>query len=201
MQEMWETGDRSLGWEDPLEEEMATHSSILAWEIPGTEEPGGFQFMGSQRAGHNWAHRHRAGWIKAWNLAPALWLNKYLSWSSSRSWPSSPSSNPLGACKFLWNGCQCQTSEPPRPASAGKACFQGTQSKRWTFWPCWGLGAISYCFVLAEKIRNVGGWLCWRENKMLLSWYGHRVWRHLVFHISGNIKVMRSYVMFNHWHT
>ena len=137
----------------------------------------------------------RAGWLKAWNLAPALWLNKYL------SWPSSPSSNPLGACKFLWNGCQCQTSEPPRPASAGKACFQGTQSKRWTFWPCWGLGAISYCFVLAEKIRNVGGWLCWRENKMLLSWYGHRVWRHLVFHISGNIKVMRPYVMFNHWYT
>ena len=49
MQEMWETGDRSLGWEDPLEEEMATHSSILAWEIPGTEEPGGFQFMVLQR--------------------------------------------------------------------------------------------------------------------------------------------------------
>ena len=37
------------GWKDPLEEEMATHSSILAWEIPGTEEPGGLQSMGSQR--------------------------------------------------------------------------------------------------------------------------------------------------------
>ena len=36
---------QSLGWEDPLEEEMATHSSILAWEIPGTEEPGGLQPM------------------------------------------------------------------------------------------------------------------------------------------------------------
>ena len=36
---------RSLGWEDPLEEEMATHSSILAWRIPGTEEPGGLQSM------------------------------------------------------------------------------------------------------------------------------------------------------------
>jgi len=41
MQEMQETWVRSLGREDPLEEEMATHSSILAWEIPGTEEPGG----------------------------------------------------------------------------------------------------------------------------------------------------------------
>ena len=46
---MWETRVRSLGWEDPLEKEMATHSSILAWRIPWTEEPGGLQFMGSQR--------------------------------------------------------------------------------------------------------------------------------------------------------
>ena len=44
---------RSLGWEDPLEKRMATHSSILAWRIPWTEEPGGLQSMGSQRAGHN----------------------------------------------------------------------------------------------------------------------------------------------------
>ena len=41
MQEILETRDQSLGWEDPLEEEMATHSSILAWEIAWTEEPGG----------------------------------------------------------------------------------------------------------------------------------------------------------------
>ena len=39
---------QSLDWEDPLEEEMATHSSILAWRIPWTEEPGGLQYMGSQ---------------------------------------------------------------------------------------------------------------------------------------------------------
>ena len=45
---MWETWVRSLGWEDPLEKEMATHSSILAWRIPWTEEPGGLQSMGSQ---------------------------------------------------------------------------------------------------------------------------------------------------------
>ena len=44
---------RSLGQEDPLEEEMATHSTILAWRIPWTEEPGGLQSMGSQRVGHN----------------------------------------------------------------------------------------------------------------------------------------------------
>ena len=50
---MQEAGVQSLGWEDPLEKEMATHSSILAWEIPWTEEPGGLQSMGSQRVGHN----------------------------------------------------------------------------------------------------------------------------------------------------
>ena len=44
---------RSLGREDPLEEGMATHSSVLAWGIPQTEEPGGLQSMGSQRVGHD----------------------------------------------------------------------------------------------------------------------------------------------------
>ena len=44
---------QSLGWEDPLEKRMATHSSILTWRIPWTEESGGLQSMGSQRVGHN----------------------------------------------------------------------------------------------------------------------------------------------------
>ena len=48
-----ETWVRSLGWEDPLEKEMATHSSILAWRIPCTEEPGGLQSTGLQRVGHD----------------------------------------------------------------------------------------------------------------------------------------------------
>ena len=46
---------QSLGWEDPLEKGLATHSSILAWRIPWTEEPGRIQSLGSQRVGHNWA--------------------------------------------------------------------------------------------------------------------------------------------------
>ena len=50
-----ETRVRSLGWEDPLEKEMATHSSMLAWRIPWTEEPGGLPSMGSRRVGHDWA--------------------------------------------------------------------------------------------------------------------------------------------------
>ena len=50
---MQQTQGRSLGWEDPLEKEMATHSSILAWRIPWTEESGGLQSMGLQRVRHN----------------------------------------------------------------------------------------------------------------------------------------------------
>ena len=53
MQEMQETWVQSLGQEDPLEEEMATHSTILAWKIPWIEEPGGLQPMGSQRVGRD----------------------------------------------------------------------------------------------------------------------------------------------------
>ena len=50
---MRETWVQSLGWKDPLEKEMATHSSTLAWKIQWTEEPGGLQSMGSQRVSHD----------------------------------------------------------------------------------------------------------------------------------------------------
>ena len=49
----WETRVQSLGREDPLEKEMATHSSTIAWKIPWTEEPGRLQSVGSQRVGHD----------------------------------------------------------------------------------------------------------------------------------------------------
>ena len=55
MQETWVW---SLGWEDPLEEDMATHSSIPVWRIPWAEEPGGLQSMGSKRVGQDWATNH-----------------------------------------------------------------------------------------------------------------------------------------------
>ena len=61
---MRETWVRSLGQEDPLEKEIAIHSSTIAWRIPWTEEPGRLQFMGSQRVGHDWA------------TSLSLWLNQ-----------------------------------------------------------------------------------------------------------------------------
>ena len=101
---MHETWVRSLGWEDPLEKEMATHSSILAWRIPWMEEPGGLQSTGSQRVEHDWAtslsfslvakweticlHCRRfrrygfdpwvrmIPWRRAWKLTPVFLLGK-----------------------------------------------------------------------------------------------------------------------------
>ena len=55
---MQETQVWTLGWKEPLEEEMATHASILAWKIPWTEEAGGLQPMGSKRVGHNLVAEH-----------------------------------------------------------------------------------------------------------------------------------------------
>ena len=55
---MQKTWVRYLAWKDPLEDEMTTHSSILAWKIPWMEELGGLQSMGLQRVGHDWACMH-----------------------------------------------------------------------------------------------------------------------------------------------
>ena len=59
MQELQETQIQSLGQEGPLEEAMATHSSIPAWRIPWTEEPGGLQSKGSKRVAHDWSNLAR----------------------------------------------------------------------------------------------------------------------------------------------
>ena len=69
---MQETWVRSLGWEDPLEEGTATHSSILAWKIPWTEEPCRLQSMGSQRVGHDWATKHSTAQLA---ISPTCWTS------------------------------------------------------------------------------------------------------------------------------
>ena len=63
---------RPLGWEDPLEKEMATHSSIFAWRIPWTEKPLGLQSMGSQRAGHDLATKQQQPEVQNDNNNPPL---------------------------------------------------------------------------------------------------------------------------------
>ena len=93
----------SLGWEDPLEEEgMATHSSLLAWRIPWTEEPGGLQSMGSQRVGHDLSDLAYAGSNRSKNPGETSgsqipgfckWLSFFRNWTLSLTvldWRSSP---------------------------------------------------------------------------------------------------------------
>ena len=75
----WNAGD--LGWKDPLEKEMATQFSILAWRIPWTEKPGGLQSMGLQRVGHDWATN-----TFTWKLAKAHPKN----WSTYCLYPGPP---------------------------------------------------------------------------------------------------------------
>ena len=77
---MRETWDQSQGWKDPLEKEMATHSSTLAWKIPWMEEPGRLQSMGSQRVGHDWATSLHFIYplrfiMECWLASPTLWSN------------------------------------------------------------------------------------------------------------------------------
>ena len=77
---MQHTWVQSLSWEDPLQEGMATHSSILAWEIPWTENPGGLQSIRSQRIGHDWAakQQQRLVWTikKGVNSHRCLWIRR-----------------------------------------------------------------------------------------------------------------------------
>ena len=79
MQEQQEARVWSLSWEDSLEEGMATHSSILAWKIPWTEEPGRLQSMGSQTVGHEWAI-----WLSLYFQGHFFFLNTAM---PSATWP------------------------------------------------------------------------------------------------------------------
>ena len=75
LQAMQETLVLSLGWEDPLEKEMATHASILAWEIPWTEELGGLQSMGLQRGGYDLVTEHARTRVYIENLCTKFSLS------------------------------------------------------------------------------------------------------------------------------
>ena len=69
----------SLGWENPLEQDMVTHSSTLAWRISWTEEPGGLQPMGSQRVGHDWVTK---GTVVIWQKKMVAWTKTW----SRKAW-------------------------------------------------------------------------------------------------------------------
>ena len=87
---MHETRVRFLGWEDPLEKEMATRSSTLAWKIPWMKEPGRLQPMGSKRVGHDWATSHLIHWKDwCWSWSSntlATWWEELTHWKRPWWW-------------------------------------------------------------------------------------------------------------------
>ena len=92
---MQETQVRSLGWEDPVEKEMATHSSTLAWKIPWTEERGSLQSMGMQRVGHDWTTSLRdPWWLRGYSVCLQWGRPRFDPWvrkiPSRRNWQSTP---------------------------------------------------------------------------------------------------------------
>ena len=109
LQDMWVW---SLGQEDPLEEEMATYSSILTWRIPWTEEPGGLQSIESQKGGHNWSDW---GCTRPWEYG---------------KWILSPERKPERGCKEnLWSGTD--TGVVPTPLSTSPLFQQDDQRGDW----------------------------------------------------------------------
>ena len=98
---VWETWVPSLGWGDPLEEGTATHSSILAWRIPWTEEPGGLQSMGLQRVGYDWVTKHSTATLYMFHVYNIKYIltawNYYMTSRNTQSW-----NRPKNVCQFKY---------------------------------------------------------------------------------------------------
>ena len=121
-----ETWAPSLGWEDPLEKRMATHSSILAWRFPWTEDPGGPQLMGSQRVRHNWETNSLSIFMRL-----SCRLNEVVLWKALRTTPCT--------IKCLLNKLKDETK---------------TSGRKYTHRSLWHQGTWE-TFQLDAKIRNL----------------------------------------------
>ena len=130
----------SLGLEDPLEEEMATHSRILAWAIPWTEKPGELQSMGSQRVGHDWVTEHTSSqwpWYTASSsrerILPCFWCLTHSWYSITGHWMET---------NWLTNYFLVAWNQPKlrNPEECGKkywnySCHGGIWGVKGDFWP------------------------------------------------------------------
>ena len=106
---MWETCIQSLGWEDPLEKEMATHSSILAWRIPWREEPGRLQSTGSKRVRYDWVTSQIFALQCYVNFfCTTKWISYTYTWTSWTSLPL-PSSHPSRSSQSTELNSLCYT--------------------------------------------------------------------------------------------
>ena len=128
---MWKTQVWSLGQEDPLEKEMATHSSTLAWKIPWTEKPGRLQSMGSQKVRHDWATSllHRNGETDSGRAQTEHCVHQD---------PGERSSDPTGTSLRLAREC---------PGVSGGGVGQ--------WWPAAGWGALSVAVPAWDLLKEV----------------------------------------------
>ena len=147
MQEIPETRVWSLGWEDPLEEGMAIHSSILAWRIPWTEEPGGLQSMGLQKVGHDWSNlahtrmnMYRINQILSWCCTCMLSCFSHV-WLFATPWTVPTDRRAWWATvhgiakSWTWLSSWVVTKQSKIIAGKGLKVFDG--QKHWVKWKEW----------------------------------------------------------------
>ena len=170
MQETWEMQVWSQGWEDPLEEGMASHSSILAWRIQWTEEPGRLQSMGSQRVRH-------IEWL-------TLWLHNFARWREGAQPETSPSGGRerSGVCHHHTNFSESSLPDGPIFVSSHSEWERrwGTEcASRSRHFRGGSMSAISLAWFRALIGELAGGpgrteWLATAESENLLSYTDNR---------------------------
>ena len=140
---MQETRAVSLGWDDPLEKWMANQSSILAWRIPWTEEPGGLQSMGTQAVGHDWVTNIEL--IK--NLEPSEAHRANSELNVTRTYQEDPGSQELQeSTMHPFPSSLVLATGPPRYTGLSLLVLIA-----WLFWPllkhrdCWLYTVLCYC--------------------------------------------------------
>ena len=156
---MRETWVRSLGQEDPLEKEMATHSSILAWKIPWTEDPDRLQSMGSQRVRHDWETSLTHSLIITYNYKIQPVHSK-----GDQSWVFIGRTDAKAETPILW---------PPhvkswligKDSDAGRDW--GQEEKGTTGWDGWMASPTRWTWVSV----NSGSW--WWTGRSGVLWFGH----------------------------
>ena len=149
---MWETRVRSLSWEDPLQKEMATHSSTLAWKIPWMEEPGGEQSTGLQRVGHN--ERLHSLHLQKQQGFPGGSVVKYLPASAGDQRdldliPGSGRSPGVGNDNLLQYSCR----ENPTDRGAQWATVHGVAKESEMTWQLKGETVEATVYLVKEKYK------------------------------------------------
>ena len=168
---MQETWVRSLGGEDPLEEEMTTCSSILAWEIPGTEKPGRLQSMGSQRVGRHWVtekalvracihkHTHTHTHNTSRDLIGSLGLTILEDYAMMQKADCPP-------CEALWRTETCWLTALANSRKWGWGHLEPSHARETAKWHEWSqikLAPRPNCNIMSRWIIAIQNYWVWKD--------------------------------------